>query len=50
MTLRNSQGVKSGDPWLPAGATTTTGNHVDAFLDTGLILGLSGTSTVTDGY
>ena len=50
VTLRNSQGVKSGDPWLPAGATTTTGNHVDAFLDTGLILGLSGTSTVTDGY
>lgn len=27
--------ISTGDAWLPDGATTTTGNHVDAFLDTG---------------
>jgi len=27
--------ISTGDPWLPANATTTTGNNVDAFLDTG---------------
>lgn len=27
--------ISTGDPWLPPGATTTTGNNTDAFLDTG---------------
>ena len=29
------------DPWLPPGATTTTGNHTDAFLDIGGIDGFN---------
>ena len=31
MTISSS--VYSNDPWLPAGATVTTGNNVDAFVD-----------------
>jgi hypothetical protein len=27
--------ISTGDPWLPPGATTTSGNNTDAFLDTG---------------
>ncbi len=42
--------ISTGDPWLPAGATTTTGNNVDAYLDTGLILGANNTAIVTDGF
>ncbi len=42
--------ISTNDPWLPSGATTTTGNNVDAFLDTGLILGLQQTYIATDGY
>lgn len=30
--------ISTGDAWLPDGATTTTGNHADAYLDTGLQL------------
>ena len=42
--------ISTGDPWLAAGATTTTGNNADAFLDTGLIANNDNTSTITDGY
>lgn len=33
VTLANSSLLSTGDPWLPAGATTTSGNNVDAYLD-----------------
>lgn len=33
ITLNNSSLLSTGDPWLPAGATTTVGNNVDAYLD-----------------
>ena len=42
--------ISTNDPWLPAGATTTTGNNTDAYLDTGLLFGAPITSTLTDGY
>ena len=32
VTLGNGP-ISTNDPWLPAGATTTTGNNVDAYLD-----------------
>lgn len=42
--------ISTNDPWLPAGATTTTGNNTDAYLDTGLLFGAPLTATLTDGY
>jgi len=42
--------ISTNDPWLPAGATTTTGNNVDAYLDSGLFLGLPGTAALADGF
>lgn len=42
--------ISTGDPWLPAGATTTTGNNTDAYLDTGLLFGAPLSATLTDGY
>ncbi|MDB5969084.1 MAG: Chitinase [Hydrocarboniphaga sp.] len=50
VTLDHSPAISTGDPWLSADATTTTGNNVDAFLDSGLLLGVDATSLVTDGY
>lgn len=50
VTLDHAPMLSTGDPWLGADATTTTGNNVDAFLDTGLVLGIDGTSLVTNGY
>ena len=32
VTIENS-GISTNDPWLPAGATETKGNHVDAYAD-----------------
>ena len=32
ITLQNGP-ISTADPWLPAGATVTTGNHVDAYAD-----------------
>lgn len=42
--------ISTGDPWLPAGATTTTGNNTDAYLDNGLLFGAPASATLTDGY
>ena len=50
VTLDHAPMLSTGDPWLAADASTTTGNNVDAFLDTGLLLGADATSLITDGY
>ena len=47
--------ISTGDAWLPDGATTTTGNHVDAFLDSSVQLSLPinlpvGGELTGDGY
>ncbi|WP_293368972.1 M36 family metallopeptidase [Nevskia sp.] len=42
--------ISTNDPWLPAGATTTTGNNTDAYLDNGLLFGAPITAAITDGY
>ena len=42
--------ISTGDPWLPAGATTTAGNNTDAYLDNGLLFGAPLSSAATDGY
>ena len=46
VTLQNGP-ISTNDPWLPAGATETTGNNVDAYLD---LFGVpNGTSNPTEG-
>lgn len=47
--------ISTGDAWLPDGATTTTGNHVDAFLDSSTQLAVpvnlpAGGELTGDGY
>lgn len=32
--------ISTGDPWLPEGATVTTGNNVDAYLDSGVTVAM----------
>jgi len=51
--------ISTGDPWLAAGATTTNGNNVNAYLDTAqpdgymagvpALLGVTGTGTDAEG-
>ena len=42
--------ISTGDPWLPAGATETTGNNVDAYLDLDGFLDADGDYGPDDGF
>ena len=54
VSLESSALISTGDPWLPSGATVTTGNNVDAYLDIdpykGQFATVIGFDGPTDGY
>ncbi|MBO9661430.1 M36 family metallopeptidase [Dokdonella sp.] len=52
VSLRNA-GIRTGDPWLPDGATETVGNNIDSYFDADQVDAdgyCTGEGTLGDGY